>query len=993
MNFKKITSSIIFYILLSCTVCFASQIQKEVGNRKYIKKDSTWYLNTNGYLEKVVPGRILVRFKETTSESQISNFNAEIGTSILRIHRNGLYIITLKNNEINPIDIVEKYYDSGLVEYADPNIAMKVCESPNDYYYDNDYQLSLNDPSNIHDIDVPQAWDIETGDSSVLVAVIDTGVDIDHPDLIDNMSSYNDDFYGNYNNNVGQWRNHGTFVAGIIAASTHNYRGVAGIAGGWDGNGVQIMALACGSSQDLVNRVAVVAALEYAIEYGADVINCSWGSPSYYAPYEDLIEECYENHIVVVAATGNDSTFVGYPASYPHVIGVGASYGNVRAFYSNHSYSLDVVAPSGDACPPDLFTSPVYSTKDGGGYDPFTGTSAAAPQVAGLAALLLSYDPSLSVEDITEIICKSADKFSNYSFDDNQYGHDYGAWNHDLGYGRINAFKALLRLQGSGTVTTDITWHNDIEISNNLTIASGVTLTVDDGVTVSMTTNKKIDVNGTLVLNDGSNLLHVDGEDSDYHWGFLDINSTGTLNISDGVTIDGSTAVVIYGSASFPTGNNSCTISNGIIGLIANYSSPTIRNTYFTDNDYSAIRSFGSNSVIVENITVTGSEYGVDMYGSSDMSIDESVFVGNENCIYLDSYYCGMDINGGLNDLIPDTGFAIESSGICYVEAHGNFWGYSNPTPYLDDLFSHPCYISWWFYADEAFESGAPTQKMAIQEKRENPREDARKLEKKGDWRGAIDKYNDIIETENDEYARRFSIKRILQLNKENNLAYGDIRETISKQLEKADSWYMASLDFLMCETYVCEGKIDEAISAYNKNVSKYSGTSMEVVSLCRLATIHADYKLDQPKALEMANKAAALNPGQRILSSAFHSADVKYDPSLHFDKFEGLTENFDDLPGSKEKPAEDAGVEFFSPSPNPFNPATTLSYSLANPGHVNLEVFSVSGQKVVTLVDSHMSAGEHSAVFDGKGLASGIYFYRFESEGVHKTGRMTLVK
>jgi len=78
---------------------------------------------------------------------------------------------------------------------------------------------------------------------------------------------------------------------------------------------------------------------------------------------------------------------------------------------------------------------------------------------------------------------------------------------------------------------------------------------------------------------------------------------------------------------------------------------------------------------------------------------------------------------------------------------------------------------------------------------------------------------------------------------------------------------------------------------------------------------------------------------------------------------------------------------------PNPFNPATTMSYTLANPGHVSLYVYNSTGQKIATLVDTHMSAGEHSAKFDGRGLASGMYFYRFEAGGFEKSGKMILVK
>ncbi|MFC1541663.1 T9SS type A sorting domain-containing protein [Candidatus Latescibacterota bacterium] len=263
----------------------------------------------------------------------------------------------------------------------------------------------------------------------------------------------------------------------------------------------------------------------------------------------------------------------------------------------------------------------------------------------------------------------------------------------------------------------------------------------------------------------------------------------------------------------------------------------------------------------------------------------------------------------------------------------------------------------------------------------------------KGDWRGALNKYYDIIENDDNLKYRKISVKRIFQINNEHNLSYSDIRETISKELETAQSWYKASLDFLKCETYVNEDKIDDAISAFTKNADKYKGTSMEVESLSRLAIIYADYKKDKTRALELANNAASINPGQEVLFTTFASADMKYDPSLYTDKFEGVTENFDDLSEPEEENLAEGTTEFLSQNPNPFNPATTLTYSLAQPTHVTLEVYAITGQKIDTLVDGIMSEGQHSARFDGRGLASGIYIYRFDADGVQKTGRMVLVK
>ena len=162
---------------------------------------------------------------------------------------------------------------------------------------------------------------------------------------------------------------------------------------------------------------------------------------------------------------------------------------------------------------------------------------------------------------------------------------------------------------------------------------------------------------------------------------------------------------------------------------------------------------------------------------------------------------------------------------------------------------------------------------------------------------------------------------------------------------------------------------------------------------LTEIANIYGTRLGNTAKAKEYADRAAAINPGQSILIVAYDAAGEKYDPSQYEDIFRNAAVNFDIKPEPDDEEPEEqlsAGVAI---TPNPANPSTTISYSIPDPSHVKLVIYSVSGQKIATLVDGHMPAGKHAVVFDGSPYASGVYFYKFTSENFEKSGKMVLVK
>lgn len=331
------------------------------------------------------------------------------------------------------------------VEYAEPNYLLRIAALPNDPLF-NGLQKWYYDL-----LGAPRGWDVETGSRAIVVAVVDTGIDLDHPDLRnklwsnlnefsngldDDSNGFADDFFGwNFVANNGfpdddNPSGHGTFVAGLIGAEANNNEGVAGVA--WRPT---LMAVKVASGDGAASTIAVARGLRYAAANGARIINLSLaGVCDRILTLADAVEEVQrERGVIIVAAAGNDGQpCVTYPAAEPGVIAVGASAGPVvtdpeslsglsckidapfdpdrRAIFtlrppfssSNWGPEIEVAAPG--QC--------LASTSNGRLLDLYTnrlqGTSFASALVSGLTALLLSQDPSRNAAEVNVLLCASA---------------------------------------------------------------------------------------------------------------------------------------------------------------------------------------------------------------------------------------------------------------------------------------------------------------------------------------------------------------------------------------------------------------------------------------------------------------------------------------------------------------------------------------------------------------------------------------------------------
>jgi thermitase len=296
----------------------------------------------------------------------------------------------------------------GLASYIEPNMRYQIDAVPNDPEWSKQWELRK--------IEADWAWNTTVGGHSILVAVVDTGIDWHHPDLAANYVALGYDWVNNDPDPVDD-NGHGTHCAGVIAAAINNSVGIAGLAQ------VRIMgekaldASGSGSSSELAKAIV------HAVNQGANIISCSWGDYFDSTVLHEAVRYAYEHGVLVVAAAGNDATNVKhYPAAYDEVVAVAATDElDNPASFTNYGDWVKVAAPGVN----------IYSTVLDGTYAYMSGTSMATPHVSGVAALIWSRFPDMTRDQVWAQLQYTAD--------------DLGAPGFDVyyGFGRVNARKAV----------------------------------------------------------------------------------------------------------------------------------------------------------------------------------------------------------------------------------------------------------------------------------------------------------------------------------------------------------------------------------------------------------------------------------------------------------------------------------------------------------------------------------------------------------------------
>jgi subtilisin family serine protease len=309
--------------------------------------------------------------------------------------------------------------DDPVVAYAEPNYLAYASGSdvayPDDTYWTRQW--------NMRRIEAVPAWALSTGKPDLLVAVLDSGVDFSHPDLSGNLLPGHD--FVNGDSNPTDDYGHGTHVTGILAAHLNNGLGVAGVA-----PLATVLPLKVLNDRGSGTYADIAAGITFAAANGADIINLSLGGDSPSAILQQAVLNASASGVLLVASAGNQGLgSVTYPARYDEVLAVAATdHYDLWPSYSNWGPEVDLAAPGGTGA------DQVWSTWPGG-YGWKYGTSMAAPHVSGTAALLWSVQPALSASQITDILRQTADRVGQYTYT--------GGRNNYLGYGRVNAHRAL----------------------------------------------------------------------------------------------------------------------------------------------------------------------------------------------------------------------------------------------------------------------------------------------------------------------------------------------------------------------------------------------------------------------------------------------------------------------------------------------------------------------------------------------------------------------
>lgn len=366
---------------------------------------------------------LVVSFRKSPDAAQMQQIQQDIQGSAPSHVRN-TYIFRSKTMSMKQLkqyfekrwnpQYVEPHYLYLTNESIDSSYGLKSLEEsapeiPNDLLF-SEYQW------NLPVIETNRGWQLSKGNDNIIVAVVDTGVDLNHPDLQGRLlQGYNVINPGQQPfDDVG----HGTHVAGIISANVNNGEGIAGMM--WGGKILPVKAL---DQSGAGTTYSVAQGIIWAADHGAKVINMSLGNYADAEFLHEAVKYAYERDVVLIAATGNDNTErPGYPAAYPEVLSVSATdYNLQRAAFSNYGDYIDVMAPG----------ESIASTYPDNQYAALSGTSMASPHVAALAALIRSVNPDLKNTEVMELIRGSV--------------IDLGATGRDkyYGYGQIDVYAAL----------------------------------------------------------------------------------------------------------------------------------------------------------------------------------------------------------------------------------------------------------------------------------------------------------------------------------------------------------------------------------------------------------------------------------------------------------------------------------------------------------------------------------------------------------------------
>lgn len=956
MKIHSSLKSLQFFLFLLPIFLFGFQFNSDVN---IISKNGVHYLSNSVILKlKYVPysdamGNVTLN---ENLKSFFSTFNLKEARVLfpekLKENSSLSRIVEIKYNaDIDPIFLSSKLRNSFEVEWAEPRFVYELDYIPNDPSYSSQYALSK--------ISAALAWDLTTGDTGIVIGIVDTGVDWDHPDLAaniwrnwdeipnngidDDANGYVDDTRGwdfgglsgiPDNDPMEDQPDHGTHVAGIASAVTDNGIGVASI-----GFNCKIMPVkTTRNDQRGSNGPYIIYGYEgivYAADNGAKVINCSWGGSGFSMLGQETINYALSKGSLVVAAAGNsNSAGSHYPSSYKGVLSVASTTStDTKSSFSNYGYTVDLSAPG----------SSIFNTWQNDTYATLSGTSMASPLTAGLAGLVFARFPAYNAEQVGEQIRVNCDNIDSQN----------PSFQYLLGAGRINAFNTLNNSNSISVRATNVVFSDEapggdgdgifeagetisvaVNFKNYLNPTSNLVIQLETRNSFSSVINSSFNAGAVGTLNEFNNnsskftfnisnsvpqnakltflLRYNDGSYSDFQWIETIGNPTYATQSNDNISIT-ITSKGNFGFNDYPNnlqgdgfkyqgGQNQLFEGALIIGTSSTKISDAARgsNQSVQNNDFAVIQPF-----VIQSPGLIADAEGLALFNDNN---------AGSNKIGINSRLKTYSFSNTPNDnfIILDYTF-INNSGTNVSNFYAGLffdWDMIDGSG-LGDRTEWDNTLNYGFVRNT---TGGPSN------------------------------YNGVALLSGTNFGF-YAIKN----------DGGDGGFQIYDGFDDSEKWL--SISGGIAKATAGPGDVSNVTSAGPFSIN--AGDSIRVA----FAVLAAD------------NKA--------LLDAAVNQARIKYQEIIVLNVEENNL-----LPNE---------FSLEQNYPNPFNPITTIRFTIPENINMNnlvtLKVYDILGNVLATLMNEEIPAGFYELNFDASGLTSGIYFYELKAGNFSSTRKMILLK
>ncbi len=1062
-------------------------------------------LETKTGTVEVVAGESLVKVADISKRALFDSYTRSIGCKAIKEFQEIGWTLLEFPDSIDVRSEISVLRASGLVSEAEPNYIAHVSSiSPPDIYFANQWYFeSWGIPhSNIY---ADKAWDITQGDSSVIIGILDSGIPADeqalkltHVDL-DDVSNFKirlgADHTGEGQYTLPDYLGHGTLVAGIAGAEARNYDtslSTCGITQPGYASGTVGVSWKSPLYIEKVFRYNNYSQTDWILSGMSNLINYKRGNPTYRMiinfsanwlnvdtinAVEDEINYAASNNVLCAFTTGdyaaNDQNFlIEAPATYAsyarpyyaprtrwtNVIAVGATnlYDSMASYskYLPRSVSqakVSVAAPGGDGSQALFVDLPNYPTTNFPTqtcYGEAEGTSLAAPQISGIAALIWSISPALPADTVRAIIEATADTVGPYSYNGNHYTQK-------LGNGRANAYEALrYTLAHYNCVLRD-----SINLYESLTTSSGTTLTVQPGAHIAFGPGVTLNINGSLLAKGTSSqpitftstntspspgdwyAIRLEGGPDTLQYCNIRYASYGVINYTtashvlelDSIDHCLNYGVYNYGNASGAMRIQGCTIANnsgdavGISGGWVSIEPYGATVTSLQGNSYQGIYMYNS-TLYLNRVTIqNNSSYGVWVDGSSNAEFTPNGVRPGFNAV-MDNATKQIWVTGGTAFLgraiqictCPSSTLSVSPLSTCnppcYLEliANGGYNSVSGSGYWIYNGTANTVYADYTYWGNPPA-CPPPSSEFYGTVTRNYPQGcdgagAGTKLLVSSGGEGAQQTLNASI---TDDSSKAATLIQYLVWEVENQPdssvsaipilasfvgptgAYPNAlgvpwKYYLAKLAQSTPSTMMKSEAFLfLLRALVIERRYDTALFLADSISNLQLGD--DVGFGCKAEKIYSYIGMgDVAAAREVYSglSAKATSTNSRALNELLTMINDK--ASLLASS--AVTQEIPPgRPNTKHgKPTQ---FELFQSYPNPFNPTATIAYNLPEDVHVSLKIFNVLGQLVSTLVDEIQLAGYKQVTFNATTLPTGVYMYRLEAGNFTAVKKMILAK